>query len=222
MEPGVEATALVSMTLWNPHAHSDHQEGAHAPLDQNQFQLQHNCVHKVQETPRDGGALWDTPQTAVTDGTYFSQRWGFTFGRFSVSPFGEFMVCPMCCQRSGGSLCRLHRGAPSLTGSILQRAEVKRNGEEFLKREWSSCFPLKRHRWVEWSYIIMAASLKDPHPRCTWLMFGPGTGSACVAALTITSWEARRTLTHTRSQKHTHTHTRMYSTSFTQHAICLI
>lgn len=88
-----------------------------------------------------------------------------------------------------GSLCRLHRGAPSLTGSILQRAKVKRNAKEFLKREWSSCFPLQRHRWVEWSYIIMAASLKDPHlsPRCTWLMFGPGTGSACVAALTITS-----------------------------------
>lgn len=39
--------------------------GVHAPHGQNQLQLQHNCVHKVQETPRDRGALWDTHFTLL-------------------------------------------------------------------------------------------------------------------------------------------------------------
>lgn len=53
MEPGVKPMASVSVTLGNLGERSDLQGGVPTPLGQNQFQLQHNWFHKVQETPRD-------------------------------------------------------------------------------------------------------------------------------------------------------------------------
>lgn len=56
------------------------------------------------------------PQTAVTDGTYFSQRWGFTFGRFSVSHLENLLS--VRCVVSGRGVSVLTAQRSSITDGI--------------------------------------------------------------------------------------------------------
>lgn len=92
----------------------------------------------------------------------------------------------------------------AVTGPVLHMEEGQRQPAEVFVAGVKQHFLLRRHRWIERSYIIIKSRFLVL-ASCTWLVSGHGTGSTCVAARTIT-----------RHGKHTHTHTR---TSFTQHAM---